>query len=86
MTPELLQIKREELQSLEANPTFQRLLTKLQERQRSKRREQREAAFKNESSTAFGCEWALWGIEQTDIILSQFRDELKDRTEKTIKY
>lgn len=83
---ELLQIKREALQSLEDNQMFQQLRTRLLELQRNKRREQREAAFNNDTATAFGCEWALYGLEQTDIIISRLRDELKDRTEKTIKY
>lgn len=86
LTPEQLQIKREELQLLEDNPMFQQLRTKLLALQRNKRREQREAAFSNETAKAFGCEWALYGLEQTDIILSQLRDELKDRPQMTIKY
>jgi len=86
MTPEQMQLKREALQSLVDNPTLQLLLTKLQAQQRNKRREQREAAFKNETAVAFGCEWALWGLEQTEIILSQLRDETKDRPEKTMRY
>jgi hypothetical protein len=80
------QIKKEELHLLEDNQMFRLLLTRLQALQSNKRREQREAAFKNEADKAFGCEWALWGLEQTDIILAQLRAELKDRAETTITY
>lgn len=86
LTVEQLQIRREALQSLEDNQMFQQLRTKLQARRNSKRQEQREAAFNNDSAKSFGCEWALWGLEQTDIILEQLRSELKDRPEKVMKY
>jgi hypothetical protein len=65
---------------------FQLLLDKLKVQQQNKRREQREAAFKNDAAAAMGCEWALWGLEQTQTIVSRMRDELKERTEKTLNY
>ena len=86
MTVEQIQLRREALQSLEDNPTFQSLLDKLKVQQQNKRREQREAAFKQYPDVVFGCEWALWGLEQTQTILSRMRDELKERTEKTLNY
>ena len=83
ITAEQMQLKREALRSLEDNQTHQLLLTKLQALQRSKRAEQREAAFSNDTAKSFGCEWALWGLEQVQTILNHLRDETKERTEIT---
>lgn len=83
LTPEQRQIKLEGLRLLEEDQTFQLLLTKLQAQRNNKRREQREAAFNNDTSKAFGCEWALWGLEQTETILAHMRKELNERAEIT---
>lgn len=86
MTEEQMQLKREALRLLEENQTHQLLLTRLQALQRNKRAEQREAAFSGKPDVAYGCEWALWGLEQTEKIIDQIRKETNDRTEKAIKY
>ena len=86
ITAEQMQLKREALHLLEENLIFQLLLTKLQARQNSKRAEQREAAFKDKPYEAFGCEWAIWGLEQTKEIIDQIRKETQYRPEMTVKY
>ena len=83
LTAEQRQIRLEELRLLEANPTHQLLLTRLQVLHSNKRREQREAAFSNDTAKTHGCEWALWGLEQVQTILNHLRDETKERTEIT---
>ena len=85
-TPEEIQLRREELQLLEGNQIHQLLLIRLQALRNSKRREQREAAFNNKPDVSFGCEWALWGLEQVEAILENIKKETIDRPEKTIKY
>jgi hypothetical protein len=86
LTEEQMQLKREALRSLEDNPTHQLLLDKLRAQQRNKRAEQREAAFSGKPDVAYGCEWALWGLEQTEKLLAEIKRETNDRTEKAIKY
>ena len=86
ISPEQMQLRREALQLLEDNQMYQLLQTRLQVLLTNKRREQREAAFSNDTPKAFGCEWAIWGLEQTKTIVTQMRDELKDRTEKPMNY
>lgn len=83
MTTEQRQIRQAELQSLEDNQTLQLLLTRLQAQLNNKRREQREAAFSNDTAKAFGCEWAIWGLEQYQTILAHLRKELNERPEMT---
>ena len=83
MTQEEMQLKKEALQSLEDNPIHQSLLIRLRAQQSNKRREQREAAFSNDTAKALGCEWAIWGLEQAQVILSHLRDETIERPEMT---
>ena len=86
ITREEMQLKREALRSLEENQIFQLLLTKLQARRNSKRQEQREAAFSGKPDVSYGCEWAIWGMEQVDEIIRQIKKETNDRPEMTMKY
>jgi hypothetical protein len=86
ITTEERQLRLEALRSLEGNLIHQLLLTKLQVLRNNKRREEREAAFSNDTNKAFGCEWALWGLEQMEEVLAKIKIETIGRPEKSIKY
>lgn len=83
MTTEQRLTRLAELQSLEDNQTHRLLLTRLQALQNSKRVEQRQAAFSNDTAKTLGCEWAIWGLEQYMTIIAHMRKELNERPEMT---